>query len=661
MIELVSVDADGSSQELPADVSQAISDTGGVVAYEVTTPDGRRVWIRDRVGDTSRPVAEIDSAAPGISGNGCVVAYSAQQASRIALRVVDRCVNPAPALLPVGSVVGHVAGDLTLSSPPALSFDGSTIVWSTGTEIRRYARAAPDGVHELTDAFAPAPDATPGIVTGADVDVSADGTAVVFVAGPGEVPYEPVPANVYLWSSVTPDIDPVAISTTPSGDPGPADSTSPTISADGAFLVFESTSVDLAVVGEASPIVPFAVGVDLMAGTARILVDDATGPALSTDGNHVVYQRGDGVRVLSSDGMTTTDEGIAELAETTPVGRLSISQHGRWLIFASATDLAAEPLDPTATPEVTTSVWAVDRRSSEVEVVDTTTTTTTVTTVPTTPPTTPPATPPTTDEGVATLPTVPGTTVPATPIIPRFPSTGGSFPTFPATTVPRRSSSTTSRTFEPVVPDVSPFASPVAFAPTVVDAGRRTAPVTLTNASTSTVRVGSVTVEGAGVFSLISDACSGIAIAPAASCSVEVQFTPIAVGFAAGSATFQLGDGTVVTASLSGEGVGAPTLDLVPAVAGAGQTVTVFGVGFPAGSTVELMQPGVGSAEPVIVDADGTFAHVVVVLPRTPTGPMALTINGQLDAFDEVSAELLVSTRGNSSTDAALRGGVVGR
>ena len=105
MIELVSVDSEGSSQELPADVAQAISDTGGVVAYEVTTPDGRRVWIRDRVGDTSRPVAEIDSAAPGISGNGCVVAYSAQRELGIELTVVDRCATPAPAALPVGSVV----------------------------------------------------------------------------------------------------------------------------------------------------------------------------------------------------------------------------------------------------------------------------------------------------------------------------------------------------------------------------------------------------------------------------------------------------------------------------------------------------------------------------------------------------------------------------
>ena len=133
------------------------------------------------------------------------------------------------------------------------------------------------------------------------------------------------------------------------------------------------------------------VGVDRTAGTAQILVDDATRPAVSADGNHVVYQRGDAVRVLSSDGAATTDEDIAELADAQPVGRLSISQHGRWLIFASAADLAAEPVDPAATPETPTdlqetptdppevapSVWAVDRRSSEVEVVDTTTTTTT--------------------------------------------------------------------------------------------------------------------------------------------------------------------------------------------------------------------------------------------------------------------------------------------
>jgi hypothetical protein len=165
-------------------------------------------------------------------------------------------------------------------------------------------------------------------------------------------------------------------------------------------------------------------------------------------------------------------------------------------------------------------------------------------------------------------------------------------------------------------------------------------------------------VEVPDVFSLVADACSGIAIAPAASCSVEVQFSPSTVGLAAGTTTFQLDNGTVVTAALSGEGVAAPTLDLVPAVAGAGQTVTVFGAGFPAGSTIELVQPGVATAEAVIIGADGTFAHVVVVLPHTPTGPTPLTANGQIDVFEDVSAELLVSTRGRASSDAALRGGL---
>jgi hypothetical protein len=678
VVELVSVDDKGTSQLLPADVTQAMSDTGAVVAYEVSTPDGRRVWIRDRVGDTSRPVAEIDSAAPGISGNGCVVAYSAPRELGIALTVVDRCATAAPAALPVGAVVDVVDGQavpeggVTTPSAPALSFDGSTIVWSTGTEIRRYVRTAPDGALQLADAFAPVSD-TPGIVTGADVDVSADGTTIVFVAGPGDVPYTPAPANVYVWSSLTPDIDPEPISTTPSGDPGLSDSSSPTITADGSFVVFESTSLDLAVVGGATPIVPFVVGVDMVAGTAQILVDDATRPTVSADGNHVVYQRGDAVRVLSSDATATTDEDIAELAAAKPVGRLSISQHGRWLVFATATDLAAEPLDPAALldatqpaeSEPTPSVWAADRRSSWPEVVDTTTTTTTTTTVPTTPPTTAPTTPttPTTSTGqdVGVQPTVPATTLAPAPVVPRFPSTGTSFPTVTSTVPRRTSSTTTSRTFQPPVFEASPFASPVAFEPTVANAGRRTAPVTLTNATTSTLRVSSVTVDGTGGFSLVTDACSGIAIARAASCSVEVQFSPIAVGPAAGSVTFQLDDGTVVTAALSGEGVAAPTLDLVPAVAGAGQTVTVFGTGFPAGSTVELMQPGVAFPEPVIVDADGTFAHVVVVLPQTPTGPTSLTVNGQPDVFGDVSAELLVSTRGRASTDAALRSGAIGR
>ncbi len=97
-----------------------------------------------------------------------------------------------------------------------------------------------------------------------------------------------------------------------------------------------------------------------------------------------------------------------------------------------------------------------------------------------------------------------------------------------------------------------------------------------------------------------------------------------------------------------------PTLDLLPTVAGAGQTVTVFGSGFPAGSTVELTQPGTASPHLLVVDTDGTFAHTVVVLPNTRTGPMMFTVAGQPDNFAEVKVELLVSSRGTSSGSDAV-------
>jgi hypothetical protein len=176
----------------------------------------------------------------------------------------------------------------------------------------------------------------------------------------------------------------------------------------------------------------------------------------------------------------------------------------------------------------------------------------------------------------------------------------------------------------------------------------------LFNTTAGTVGVTSVTVDPAGTFTVLSDGCGGLRLAAGASCSVDVQFAPVEVGVVTGFATFVLDIGSVVTAALDGEGVPEPTLDLVPEVAGAGQTVTVFGVGFPPGITVELTQPGVASPEPVVVDPDGTFAHVIVILPNSPTGPMQLSVAGQPDAFADVGAELLVSSRGANSDGAAL-------
>jgi hypothetical protein len=200
----------------------------------------------------------------------------------------------------------------------------------------------------------------------------------------------------------------------------------------------------------------------------------------------------------------------------------------------------------------------------------------------------------------------------------------------------------------------------VTFEPTVVDAGRRTQPVILTNAGSRTLDVVGASIDVAGAFTVVGDTCSGAPLAPGIVVLVEVQFAPIAVGPASAFVTFRLADGSLVTGELSGEGVPEPTLDLVPAVAGSGQTVTVFGAGFPPGTTVELSRPGSSTLEPITVDVDGTFAHVIVVLPtrRSARRCSASTVSPMRST---TWAEFVVSNRRSASADAALRGGLAGR
>ena len=663
--EIVSIDASGTTQTLPeGSASPTISETGGVVVYDAVETDssdeavpfaGRRVWIRDRIGGTSRPVAETNSIAPGISGNGCVVAYTVVSSDRAELAVVDRCVNPIEFPLPIGALVDTVALDAAAIgawpvAAPSLSFDGSTIVWSNGREIRRYARPAAGGPHALGQTFDVVAGGAPDVMTGAQTDVSADGRTVAFLAGPGSSPFEPSPANVYVWTLATPQLDPELISPTPAGEAASSSSGAPTITADGSFVVFESTAVDLAVAGATPVTLPFVVGIDRTARTGQILVDDASRPAVSADGNHVVYQRRGAVRVVSSDATSTVDQGIDELSAAQPTGAVAISQFGRWLVFASASDLA-DSSTPAASSQAASVAWAIDRASSNVDVVDTTTSTTS-----TTPSTTVAPSPTVPDTGSEPTTTVPATTSPATVIVPRFPTVSAPFPTVRFPTVPRRSSTSTFSQFDPApVPDLTAFAAPVTFEPTVIDAGRRTESVVLSNPTSGSIQVTSASLESSGVFEIVSDSCSETSIGAGGICSIDVRFAPTDVGPASAVLTFELAGEFPVVALVDGDGVPEPTIDLVPPVAGAGQTVTVFGAGFPPGSIVELLQPGSSTAEPITVELDGTFAHVIVVLPNTPIGPVTLSVPGQPDSFAEVGGELLVSSRGSASADAALR------
>ena len=677
VIERISVEDDGLPQDLPDEVVVGMSDTGGVVVHERAVeragsdPEAEptvdsQVWIRDRVGDTARGVAEIPSVAPGISGDGCVVGYTvvgvAGATTTSSLTVVDRCSTTADQPLPIGTVLDTVDdGDGSVgASPPALSYDGSTVVWSTGREIRRYERrttAPTPATYELADSFDSTGTPTPDVVTGVDVDVSADGETIVYAAGPGSIPYSPSPSNVYIWRTLTAQDGPELLSSTATATTSEGESTTPSISADGTFVVFASSATDLAVSAGAVLQTPFVVGVDVTAGSAQVVLVDATRPSLSADGNHLVYVRGEAIRMLASDAAEPVDLAPDALASALPNGRLAISQFGRWLMFASDADLDLSGSDGI-------SVWAADLVSSDPSPVDTTTTVPPSTAPPsTTPPSTaPPSTAPPSTAPPPTVPptsaTVPATTLAPSVIVPRFPSS-----TFPSVVLPRypRSSTSTSSSggsFRTSASGPSASILPVTFEPTVAGVGRRTLPVTVTSTSASTFVVNGVTLEPSGPLAVVADGCTGTTLVQGASCSVEVQFAPTEVGPVSATMTVVLSGGTVISTTVSGDGVPDPTLDLVPAVAGAGQTVTVFGAGFPPGVTVDLVQPGAAVPEPLVIDPDGTFAHVIVVLPNTPTGPVTLSVNGQPDLFGDVVAELLVSSRGTSSDGAALRAGL---
>lgn len=653
------------------------STPGTEATAEKVVADHERVWIRDRVADTTRPVAELASSAPGISGNGCLVAYVVTGASpdsvspdtvptdpltpdattTVTLTTVDRCTADPSGPLPIGRVVDTVVSADGIVSPPAVSFDGSTIVWSTGDEIRRYVRSDTTLDHEPVDRFDADFDTTPEVRTGRVVDVSADGRAITFVAGPGAVPFAPDVANVYVWSLS--DEGPAVIelvSVTVAGTPTTASSGSPTISADGSLVAFESLSADLVTLDAEPAVTPFVVLVDRAASTMRVVADDGRLPQLSADGTRLVHQRGEALRVVSFEPDGTVVEDVL-LADVAPDGVTSISRHGRWVALATEVPLVAESADGGL------DVWAVDLRpGDDGDLSDTTTTTTTSTTTPSTSTTTPSATsstvaestttavPSTTVESVDGPETVPPSTTVVRPVV--FPRVSAPIRVFTPRTTSRRSTGSSSLDGTGAFLDAA--ATPIRFEATIVGAGRRTATSTFVAGRATTVR--SVDVVD-GPFSVVVDSCSGRSLRAGESCTVEVDFRPDTVGPATGFLTFGLGDGSVVSAQLDGDGSPEPTLDAVPGVAMPGQVVTVFGAGFPGGAIVDL-QRGTELVQ-VSVEANGTFAHVFVVMPHTPAGPMDLVVVGQVDRFADVSGELLVSARNAGTGSAAFRDSIV--
>ncbi|HUN93079.1 MAG TPA: choice-of-anchor D domain-containing protein [Burkholderiaceae bacterium] len=121
---------------------------------------------------------------------------------------------------------------------------------------------------------------------------------------------------------------------------------------------------------------------------------------------------------------------------------------------------------------------------------------------------------------------------------------------------------------------VTPSTPALSFAPVTMGATSGALEVMLTNTGTAPAPIGQLQVSGGSGFSITSDKCSGTTLAPAASCSVTVQFAPQTTGAQSGQLTTSTGSASAMKAvQLSGTAlapVSASAASTMPSTGGGG-------------------------------------------------------------------------------------------
>lgn len=572
------------------------------------------------------------------------------------LRIVDRCVPEGTALQQ--SVLDSI--DTASSLPaPALSIDGSSIAWPVGDEVRVYSAESTPAIPAFVSVRSDVVDDK----IGARLDVSADGRSVVFESGEANVDFESVEID-----AVRPG-DPVLTNIYFARLPGPSDpagtvpivgllapsrlgSSGPSISADGALIVYASDLPGLFVDAPAEG--PYLVVADLgpaiadpVAGvvTQRILTSGATDASLSADGTAVVYNAFESVRVRRSDTGVRFEESTEVIVNRALSAQFGESVGSAVSVPVISADGALAAFDHEAGVDLATDasfaisghVWAVETATIFDPPVVPTTTIETTTTV-----------------AVSTLPV--GTPPPSVRV---------TSPVNTTRTTTRNTTRTTTRTTtRPTAATTTAVASlptfePAAFefAPTIVADGRRTAQVILNNSGTESITISSVDVQPADAgFVVDTTTCAGV-LAGGRQCAVTVSFAPTVTGEGTANLVATLADGTALTSALRGIGAPQPVLSVLPGVATNGQVVTVFGAGFPVGAIVEFSWNRGQVVSNITIDDLGTFAQTLVVLPNTATGPIDVLVAGQTDLFGDVTVSVLVTDHGGRGSTAVLGGG----
>ncbi|MEM8746190.1 MAG: hypothetical protein AAGF91_05780 [Actinomycetota bacterium] len=288
-------DANGFAPSISADgcvvvystLSEIVAESDDTTDTLVESGDPADDLVDDAAVPTSEPPAE--SLPPHDSGSGDSVPVSddpavlaqVEPAATVTLRAVDRCAGGAPTIveLPV------LDADRSDPYPPAaLSADGTTIVVSTGADVvvltDQGSAADPPGpaAYAETARFDAAVDTTDSSITGDIVDVSADGSTVVFETASADDPDRP--GDIRVWTAVD---GPVLLAESASA---------PSISGDGSLVAF-AAGADSPVAAPGISVVQR--GVDPL--VVRNVAPDGSSPTLSTGGAHVAFLAAEGVAV----------------------------------------------------------------------------------------------------------------------------------------------------------------------------------------------------------------------------------------------------------------------------------------------------------------------------------------------------------------------------
>ncbi len=147
-----------------------------------------------------------------------------------------------------------------------------------------------------------------------------------------------------------------------------------------------------------------------------------------------------------------------------------------------------------------------------------------------------------------------------------------------------------------VGPTLSISPSQYAFAATTVGAKSAGAPFVVSNSGNGTSGTLSVGIGGANAseFSLAADACTGQTLAPGASCTISVVFSPASRGGSAASLDI---DGGQIFTSLTGSGQDSVTLTVTKSGAGGG---TVAGGPISCGSTCSGSVSRTSTTNPIV-------------------------------------------------------------